>query len=160
MASNRVLLLGLYGVRKDLKAGGAITPGHLIKNSAAGVVVVHATAGGNALPMFALEREMTGDDKDVAYASNDTVLCLIPQPGSEINAILAAGASAIVVDDPLESAGDGTLRKHTPPSQAVAESGSASYTIAPKTKAIVAYATEAIDNSGGGTAVRIVVRTV
>lgn len=155
MSNNRVHNKGLYGLRDEAIATEAITPGHLALRHTATGVKKHATAGGNVNPLFALEREMTGDDKDTAYASGDSVLLLYPQRGSRISAIVAAGAAAIAVNDPLESAGDGTLRKHTAPSQAVDEGGSATYTIAPKTMAIVAFAREAVDNSLGSDPVRI-----
>lgn len=147
MAVKRIILKGLYGVRDEGKAVAAITPGHLIEEVAAGVQV-HSTAAANAMPMFALEREMTGDGIDVAYAANDTVLFVVAQPGAMINALVAAGAPAIAVGDALESAGDGTLRK------AVTDAA----TDDTQRDAIVAYAREAVDNSGGGTAVRLKVR--
>ena len=158
---SKTIMLKGDGIFKEANAGGAITPGHLIDRNSAGAVVVHATAAGNvAVPMFALEQDTVGNDIDTAYASGDRVQMVVPQPGSEVYALLPASAAAVVIGDLLESSGDGTLRKYTAPSQAVNEGGSATYTIAPKVNAIVARALEAVDNSGGGTAVRIKVEVV
>lgn len=79
---------------------------------------------------------------------------ILPRAGDVVYSWLPASAAAVVDGDPLESNGDGTLRKDT--AQAVNEGGSATYTI--YSEHIVGYAAEAVDNSGGGTAVRIRVR--
>ena len=148
--SNEILLRGNPGIR-EVKATAAITPGHLVdKNTGA----VHASAGGNAAPVFA-DRQI-GKLPDDAYASGDTVALLECQGAEGIFALVAAEATAITKGAPLESAGDGTLRLHVP--QAVDEGGTATYTI--NTRAIVAYASEAVDNSAGETPVRIKVEAV
>lgn len=162
VARNRVMIRGNF-VAKEGIANAAITPGHLVKRLTTDVdkVLVHATAGGNAQPLFALELDFYGGGTDAllaideAYAASDNVKLAYCAPGAELWALLAANASAITIGDPLESAGDGTLRKHTPPSQAVNEAGSATYTIAPKTQAIVAYALQTIDNSAVAATARI-----
>ena len=59
---------------------------------------------------------------------------------SAIDALVAPGAAAIVEGDPLESAGDGTVRKHA-----------ASKTVPMHAHAIVGYAGEAVNNSGSAT---------
>jgi hypothetical protein len=133
---NTTVLKG-YPIRKEAVAGGAITPGHLIAINSAGLAVVHPTAGGNTAPAYAYENEIFGKDLIGAYAAGDKVLYGVFSSGDEVYALVAAAASAIAVGDKLESAGNGTLRKLA--------SGTA-----------IATALEAVDNSAGGTAVRIV----
>lgn len=128
------------GVSKEYDAGGVIRPGHLIALAADGDVDVHGGAGLNAVKMFALENELVGDGILVAYAAAERVKCWFPAPGSEVLAVLAASAAAIVIGDFLESDGDGTLR--------IATADAATDTA--QRVAMVAQAIEAVDNSGGG----------
>lgn len=137
MAYNTILLKG-DAIFKEAPAAGAITPGHLVIRNSSGNMIVNATAGANTGKLFARENELLGKDIADAYASGDECLFFIPQPGSEVYALVAAAASAIVINDSLEAAADGTLRKLT--------SGT------PLAKAL-----EAVDNSGGGSPARIVV---
>lgn len=134
-------------------ADAIITPGDLIEVSATGVIR-HATAGGNAETMFAVNAADQNRDIDSDYAAGEDVPFVVAGRGSVINARVAAAAAAIDVGDSLESAGDGTLRKHTP--MAIDEGGSAELTV--NLNAIVAVAIEAVDNSGGASPVRIKAR--
>lgn len=139
MAPKTVLLKG-DPIRKEGIAGGAITPGHLIDFDSNGDLVVHATAGGNAQPRFAVEEEFIGDGIDTAYAEGDQVQYVVGRQGDEIYAILAKNMT-IAKGAALESAGDGTLQAHTPVE--VDEEGTAdAYSI--YSDAIVAYALEAV----------------
>jgi hypothetical protein len=147
------------------KAAEAITPGHLLTfatGSDAGKLKKHATAGGNATPAFALEdftpdRHVTTEPIDTPYASGESVQWIVAEPGDLVYAWVPASAAAIVEGDFLESNGDGTLRKHTPP--AIDETGSSTVTV--YTKAIVGVAAEAVDNhSNSSSAVRIRVRVL
>jgi hypothetical protein len=132
-------------------ADATITPGDLIKRTSTGVIR-HATAAGNAMQIFAINSASQNRGIDSDYVAAEIVPFVIAESGTVINARVAAAATAIAVGDFLESAGNGTLRKHV--AQSVNEAGSASiYTI--QVAAIVGIALEAIDNSGGGTAVRI-----
>lgn len=131
-------------------ADATITPGDLIKRTATGVIR-HATAAGNAMPMFAVNSADQNRGIDSDYASGEDVPFVIAQRGAQIYGVVAASAAAIAVGDYLESNGAGGLRKHT--AQAVAEGGSASYSI--QANGPIAIALEAVDNSGGGTKVRI-----
>lgn len=142
MAFNTILLKGEIGDRyEEGRAAGGITPGHLIKVQTGGTLVVHATAGGFGEKAFAIEDALRGKTIDDAYASGDLVRYVIPDHGDWVYALIPAGAAAIVEGDALISNGDGTLKKTTgTPSQ------------------IIAYAMEAVDNSGGGAAVRIKAR--
>jgi hypothetical protein len=98
-------------MRKEETAGGAVTPGHLIRRNTSGQFVVHNVAAGKAAPCFAGENEMEGEGITTAYAANDRLLAWFAYPGCEIYALVPANAPAIVIGDFLESNGDGTLRK-------------------------------------------------
>jgi hypothetical protein len=130
------ILLKGRGQHEEAPAGGAITPGHLVKFNSSNALVVHATAAGAATPLFACENEINGKTIADAYATGDYVQAEFMYPGCQVYALVAAAAVAIVAGDLLESAGDGTLRKF----------GSG---------VVIAFAKEAVDNSGGGAAARI-----
>ncbi len=138
------------GVSKEYDAGGAINPGYLVALAADGDVDAHGGAGLNAMRCFALENELVGDGVGDAYAAGERVKCWFPAPGSEVLAVLAASAAAIVIGDFLESDGDGTLR--------IATADAATDTA--QRVGIVGQAIEAVDNSGGGTEVFIQVAIV
>lgn len=177
-----------YAINKELLSAGVITPGHLLVRDASGTVVVHATAGGRAEPIFAREDDLQGNDLTVDYASGDRIQMLVFPPGGEVNALVAASAPAITVGDFLESAGDGTLRVPVDVadltgtltgtvdgaliditfdatwSQAQADEINKNFkefqtivnAFLPEVGQFpVAVALESVDNSGGGTAVRI-----
>lgn len=149
MAVKTIVLRG-NGIRKERQAGGAITPGHLVALNSSNKVVVHPTAADTAQKAFAVENDLIGNDIDTAYAADDTVLYEILPKGSEVYAFVVAGGAAIVIGDKLESAGNGTLRK-------VATDAATDDT---ERQSIVAIALEAVDNSGGGSAVRIKVEVM
>lgn len=94
------------------KAGGAITPGHLLKRHTDGTLLVHATAGGCAQRIFAIEDELQGKGVTDAYSSGDRVQYFIARSGDMIQARIKASEN-IAIGDPLVSAGDGTLMKAT-----------------------------------------------
>ncbi len=144
--ANTIVLKG-DPVYKEAVANGAITPGHLLQFNSNDKIEVHGTAKGNAQPMFAIEEAVIGDDIDDAYAADDTVLYVVARPGDEINALLKNGEN-VAKGDFLESAGDGTLQKHT--AIAANEGGSATYTI--YTRGIVAMAMEDLNNTTGSAA--------
>tara|TARA_R110000822_G_scaffold145749_2_gene284641 strand:- start:289 stop:777 length:489 start_codon:yes stop_codon:yes gene_type:complete len=134
-------------------AGSAIIPGMLLEE-VLGKVQEHSTAGGNAQTLFALSDLTVGGSIDTAYAVGTTVRYGAAHSGQEVFALVAASATAIADGAPLQSAGNGTLAVWV--GQAVNEGGAA--TLAIETNNIVAYAMEAIDNSGGATSVRIKAR--
>lgn len=146
MPYNTVFVKG-YPTRKEAPAGGAIMPGHLIKMNAAGNVIAHNAAAGNAQKAFAFEYELTGKDIDTPYANGDNVLYGVSRSGHEVYALVAAGAGAIVIGDALESAGDGTLRK-VATAAATGDTGRNS---------VVGYAMEALDNSAGAEMARLLI---
>lgn len=142
MVDYRTIILKGDGIRKENKAGGAITPGMLVMFASDGDMEVHGTAGGNATPMFALEQDFFGKDIDDAYAANDLVQYTVACTGVEIAALVKGAEAAIKKGDYLQSKGDGTLTKYT----AAEIGGSAVYT--PVYKRVVAQAMEDIDVSG------------
>lgn len=179
MAYNTIVIKG-RGLRKEALAAGAITPGHLVKYNSAGKFVVQATASGVVAKRFAVEQELAGTDIDTAYASGDTVFAEVVQSGSEVYALVAASAAAIVVGDLLVSAGDGTLKKAVDltaaagtavttgiiadvgasPTQTTINNGFATVAALGNYAGAIAVALEAVDNSGGGTAARILVEVL
>lgn len=148
-APSRIIIKGSPDYEEyPLKASVDIMPGMLIEIDGADVKP-HATAGGNAARLFAVENALIGDGIDVAYTEDgEAVLFAKCMPGNRVYALLKTGNN-VAINDMLESGGVGNLQKHTAPSQAVNESGSATYTIGQKVEAIVARAVEAVNNASG-----------
>lgn len=154
-----VLLHGRDDDTKDGVASAVITPGELVEQSGTNAdgdrqFQPHATAPatdteGAALPRFALEYGKAGKGIDEDYASGDHMEYRTGLAGDEFYAWLDAGEN-VSADDPLESAGNGALRQHTGSDDADATTTQTYYD-----GAIVAHAAEAVDNSGGGSPVRI-----
>jgi len=107
MAVKKVIVVGEeFCIRRESFADAAITPGMLLERTATGVKA-HAGAAANAQPLFAYEREMTGDGIDVDYATDDTCLLAHCPPGVVVYAI--AGTAGVTAFGFVESAGDGKL---------------------------------------------------
>lgn len=130
--------------QKEGIAKATITPGMLIERVADRGVQPHSSAGDGAQLSFAMEYDLTGltIDDDYAAGTEDTpgdqVLYFVGRYGDEVYALLDAGES--VADAGwLASAGNGYLR--------AAQSGDAP----------VAQALEAVDNSAGTAAARVIV---
>lgn len=181
-ASKTIILKGCCETREGV-ANAAITPGMLVEQLSTGKFQKHGTAGGvRPAKYFALEQEWTGKTIDTDYAANDQLRYAVCEAGCQVYALVAASAAAIVIGDLLESAGDGTLRKAgnylTDSSGGTANTTvqaiSGSYTQAEVANnfadlaaalnrikpGALARAIEAVDNSGGGSAVRIKVEIV
>jgi len=141
--SKTILLLG-DAIYKEAKSTAAtILPGHLIQKVAAGTVQKHGTAAGNAQRMFAVEDEGQGKTISDLYVNSTLIKYVIPVRGAEINAVLANGQN-VAIGDPLESNGDGTLRKHVAD---IDDNDSVDITTI-YTECIVGYAMNAVDMSG------------
>jgi hypothetical protein len=140
----KVIELHGTGIQHEAVAGGAITPGMLVELQADAVdtVEAHATDGGGGNPSFAIDYYLTGLGIDDAYASGDNVIYRTYAAGSSVYALVAASATAITKAAPLASNGDGTVR------------------IAADGDVVIAHAREAVDNSAGGSAVRIKIEIV
>lgn len=108
----------------------------------------HNADGGNAEPVFLLERPTIGLDDEIAVG--EMVTCRKCDNKIGVYGWLKAGEN-VVEGDLLCSAGDGSLRKYTAP--AIDENGTATHTI--NTNAIVAKAKEDIDNTAGVEMTRI-----
>lgn len=107
----RIHLLG-SGREEEFKAAGAIKPGHLIKIDSSGEAVVHATAGGPAEKLFAIEDALQGKTIAHSYADDDKVFAVLAAPGDVIYSWVSGGEN-IVIGDLLTSNGDGTLKEAT-----------------------------------------------
>jgi hypothetical protein len=138
--ANTVVIKSYLKVFEEKTANAAVTPGMLVEPMASGNFRAHATAEGNALPMFAKEDELQGKEITDNYAANDKMQVWIPTRGDIVNAILADGETAVIGSE-LSSNGDGKLRVHV-----ADDSGD----IQPM--AIVAIAIEAVDMSGSSAA--------
>lgn len=99
-------------IRKEGVASEAITPGHLVEFGGAKDYRKHSTIGGAARRAFALENDLIGKGIDDAYALGDQLQVGLFVPGAECYAITNA---AVTKGDPLESAGDGTLKAASTP---------------------------------------------
>jgi len=107
----RIHLLG-DGRHEEAVAAGVIRPGDLIKLNSDGEVVVHASAGGYAEHLFALEDALQGRTIDHAYADDEVVSHVVAETGDVIYAYLSWGEN-VAKGDLLTSNGDGSLKKVT-----------------------------------------------
>ena len=142
----RVVVIGhdraLY---KEANVAEAITPGHLVALNSSGAMIKHNVAGPAAaagvntpgIVRVAVENDIFGKGIDDLWAINDQGLYQPLDTGAEFMALLAAAAPAVAVNDLVESAGNGTVRKTTVIANAIGR------------------AVEAKDNSAGGTQVRL-----
>lgn len=130
-----------YDLVEGTLTAAVCRPGHLMERIAAGTYRVHATAGGNAQKLFAIEDYLQGKGLDDSYVASARVLMIRASTGDRLALLITDDSSAaggdINIGDPLESAGNGTLRKHSADSAGAVEFP----------EAIVAYADEAIDMS-------------
>ena len=120
----------------DMLASATVTPGEFLAISS-GALIPHGTAAGtNVLRLVAVQpwaKTVAGTKGiDTTYASGDRVRYVMPQRG---DSFLEAGAN-VAKGAPLESGAAGNLQAST-------------------TGDVLAYAKEAVNNSGGGTRVRI-----
>jgi hypothetical protein len=137
---------------EELAGASGILPGHLLTYSS-GEVIVHGTADGNVGSKLVANLTLTPDTitnpttakLDLPYADGDTVYCIAASPQDLLNMLLAAGETA-AKGSALVSNGDGTLKVEATLDATVIAG------------AILGYADEAVDNSGGATAARILVR--
>lgn len=147
MAKNTIRLKNFLNIINEETANAAIRPGDLIELMSTDKVRKHANAGQNVVPvMFAIENVNIGGDIGDNYAANDKVQAWIPQRGDEVYAIVKDDTVAIVIGDPLESAGDGGLQKHVADVESFESADPGSITVYPQN--IVAIALEAVDVSG------------
>lgn len=106
--SNRIHSKGPYR-HEEYKANSAlIYPGFLLSVDSNGEVIPHATEGGVAEALFAMEDALQGKTVTTIYSDDSIVTCILPNKGSEIVAVIEAG-QAIGIGDKLMSRGNGKL---------------------------------------------------
>jgi len=111
MAYNTVKIKKYSNVIEEYAAAAAISPGMLVElTPSAATIRKHATEGGNAVPMFALEDELQGKGLTDDYAAGDQVQVWIPNRGDIVYAQIEDEQS-IAIGDFLESNGAGFLQK-------------------------------------------------
>lgn len=145
MGYNTIKIKKYSDVIEEYEVVAALSPGHLVEVTSALKVQKHSTAGGNSLPMFALEDELQGKDIDDNYAAGDQAQIWIPGRGDQVYAVLSDGET-IAAGDFLESNGDGTLRKHIADTATWDSDDAGTITVEPLK--IIAQALEAKDLSG------------
>jgi len=142
MSYNTIKIKNYLDVFEEYEAYEAISPGMLIEpRPGYETVRKHATEGGNAIPMFAIENFLEGKGITDAYAAGEKVQCWIPQRGDQVYALIEDEQN-IAIGDYLESNGSGYLQKHIP------DEGSA----AVYPNQIIGQALEALDLSSLSTA--------
>jgi hypothetical protein len=145
MADKSIILKNCLNVQIEGDAVATITPGMLIElTSTANALQAHSNAGQNAVPLFALEDELQGNNLDVNYDAADKVQAWYPQRGDEVLAILADGENASIGSF-LESNGAGYLQVHVADTESFESGEAGSITVYPLQ--IVAQAIEALDLS-------------
>jgi len=111
MAYRSVIIKNYLNIFEEYAAYEAMYPGMLIEpRGGYSTIKKHATEGGNAIPMFALENKLEGKGLADAYAAGDVVQCWIPQRGDQVYAQIEDEQN-IAIGDFLESNGSGFLQK-------------------------------------------------
>ena len=149
MGYNTIKIKKYSDVIEEYVAVAAVTPGMFIELTSAGKVQDHSSAGGDVLPMFALENELEGEGVNDEFAADDRIQCWIPYRGDIVYAILADGENASIGSF-LESNGAGLLRVLQPDTESYESNVAGSITVYPNK--IVGVALEAVDisDSSGG----------
>lgn len=132
--SDKICLKGTP-IQNEAIAQEEIFPGHLVEYRSDGQVEKQDTAQQDCRRSWAMENGWLGESIRTSYKANDRVMIAAMHAGQQVQARVAASATAIVIGDALEAAGDGTVRKLT------------------ANGAIIGWALEAIDNSSGSTEV-------
>jgi hypothetical protein len=121
----------------EADAAEAITPGHVVKQNAAARAIKNTVAGNPEVPIrVAVENDQFGGGLDDAYAVNDRVLYAHLKSGCGFMGLVPAAAAAIAYDDPVTTDAAGGIVVGT-------------------TANMIGRARTAVNNSGGGTPVRI-----
>lgn len=111
---NTIFLGGSKTDQSDLAASEAITPGHLVEKFNNGGIIrwrknTNTTADKAGQCAVAMNHPMANKGVDDAYAAGDLVEVGVGHKGSQWWMLIASGQN-IAAGDPLESAGNGTLR--------------------------------------------------
>lgn len=137
MASFNIINVDSDALPRQYTGSGTIKPGMLVNINSSLAAIVHGTAGGPALPRFAIQSHLDGDGITDDYATGTLVQTITAKPGDKILARLANGENAAVAAL-LESNGDGYLR--------VVDADASAGDI--DVHSIVGQALEAVDMSG------------
>jgi hypothetical protein len=112
MSRQQIVVIGdLYTRHEEKQAAEALKPGHLIMGTAAGKFQKHNVAGGNFTAYVAKENGLLGKTKVDAYAVDDIVFGHRINKDNVVQIRIAAGAIALLKEDAVVSAGDGTVMK-------------------------------------------------
>lgn len=132
-------------VREALAGEAGISPGMLLEWSGADLLKHNSSSGDAENKKIALENPWSdhgaGANIDHAYADNETVGYIPAAPGDQFYMFLASGQN-VAKAAPLTSNGDGALIAATVDQSLVDQ-------------AIVGYAAEAVDASGGLSRIRV-----
>jgi len=143
MAAYRTIIIKGDGEHGESVAFEAITPGSLLNFRAGdGKVDLNDNVTDIVPTIFAKENENFGQGIDTPYAAGENVEWVNPHRGSEIHALVPPAAPAIALYDKLIPGLNGTVVK--------AALGT--------NVNIIAMAMEAVNNSGGGSAARLLIR--
>ena len=112
MTTARTIVLKGDPLQEERKASVAITPGMLCEIDSSGNVKPHATAGGDAYGLIAIENSLEGEEISDGYAIGDMVQLVTLRPGDEFYA-LVADTNNIAIGDKLCSNGDGYFKEYT-----------------------------------------------
>jgi hypothetical protein len=116
----RTIAVKTNSFRKERTAAAALSPGNLLTYDSNGKVKKHASAGGPAGAIFAIENDVEGQGVSDAYASADRVQYHSFNKGDEVLALIANG-EAIAIGDLLVSDGSGSLKERTADSTGAVE---------------------------------------
>jgi len=110
--ANTIMIKNRGMIRDEAVCSADVYPGMLLEWDASnpGQVKPHATSGGNAIAMFAIENELYGKNKSTVYSSGERVAFVICRTGDIVLCRIANGQN-IVVGNWLESNGDGYMKK-------------------------------------------------
>jgi hypothetical protein len=95
-------------VQREAIAGGAITPGMLVRLDSDGEVIAHDGAGLTAQAAFAIENDQVGKGISDAYAAGEQVRYRVFPEGHHVYALLATGQN-VAKGALLQSNGAGYL---------------------------------------------------
>ena len=105
---NTIVLRGDAWTAREDRCNAALTPGMLCDFAANDRLTTHASAGGYAPRIFALEADYVGNTVTTAYVSGDRVPYADCSPGVIVWAHLASGQN-VARNALLKSNGDGRL---------------------------------------------------
>ena len=117
---NTIVLRGDNVTYREDRCNEALTPGHLLEFAANDRLQRHASSGGYAARMFALEAQYIGNSVTTAYVSGDRVPYADCTQGTVVWAHLASGQN-VGRGDILMSNGAGALTARTSTNIGVAQ---------------------------------------